>query len=592
MKKRKFSFNLIFAFLFLFPLWIQSFAQEAPKVILTKCDNYPDFHCHKKGKIESLQICFSVLFTGRPPFDAKIEIIDINTGYVYIGAAHKIDNWWGNPDPQPHIYTDSIQILINPEYNVPTKLKLEIVEYMDNNTTVWLKTGIDGEVLIDVYNIPEPKFLNDTIVSCPETVKLEVIPCEDGDVFKWRIEGEVGKFDSDYEKFANFTAPPDEDYYQIFFEQTNSMCSTEIPLAVKILGSPKGTISSDSEICGNGQAEIVFDFSKTTTPHFPYTVIYTDGTENFTAIINSEIETITRTVSGYKEFVFDSVIDDYNCDAEKEDLEGTAIITNIKPFADAEFDEEYGELFDGKICGNEIKLSANHPLESQRGEWSSSIEGEFIAGKDISNPIFKSNNKYGDFTLEWTIYVDDKNCSTTDVINVTFSEMPDVFAGDTIIIYSDKFQLNANEPKEGMTGFWEVLIGNCIIANPELHNSIATGFNKGESKLRWNVENGSCFDFDDVIIQYKDIRCPTAFSPNNDGKNDTFIIQGAEEVKNNMLIIFDKNGKVVFREANYGHNGKFWDGTENGKPVPDGTYNYVFSGDGIKTVRNFLLIKR
>ncbi|RYE25584.1 MAG: T9SS type B sorting domain-containing protein [Sphingobacteriales bacterium] len=57
-------------------------------------------------------------------------------------------------------------------------------------------------------------------------------------------------------------------------------------------------------------------------------------------------------------------------------------------------------------------------------------------------------------------------------------------------------------------------------------------------------------------------------TPNGDGANDTWIIEGIEFYPNTVLMVFDKWGDKVFESKNY--NGK-WSAND----VPDGTYFYV-----------------
>ena len=130
------------------------------------------------------------------------------------------------------------------------------------------------------------------------------------------------------------------------------------------------------------------------------------------------------------------------------------------------------------------------------------------------------------------------------------------------------------------------------IIQSENPKSEASGLKYGDTKFTWTVTNGVCSSVsDDVIITIKGLRCPTGFSPNGDGKNDYFVIEGAEQIRNNQLIVFDKDGYVVFKQSDYKKE-NYWDGTKDGSPVPDGIYHYVFSGDNMDPIKNFLVIKR
>ncbi|MFV0540965.1 MAG: gliding motility-associated C-terminal domain-containing protein [Aestuariibaculum sp.] len=69
-----------------------------------------------------------------------------------------------------------------------------------------------------------------------------------------------------------------------------------------------------------------------------------------------------------------------------------------------------------------------------------------------------------------------------------------------------------------------------------------------------------------------------SISPNGDGKNDVFYIDGIEEQKN-ILKIYNRWGLLVYETVNYKNN---WDGTssgratvDKGKKLPTGTYFYI-----------------
>ena len=66
------------------------------------------------------------------------------------------------------------------------------------------------------------------------------------------------------------------------------------------------------------------------------------------------------------------------------------------------------------------------------------------------------------------------------------------------------------------------------------------------------------------------IEIPNVFTPNGDGVNDFFVINGIENCEKKMLIVKDRSGQTVFQSRNYDNS---WDGGN----LPDGTYLYQFS---------------
>lgn len=95
-------------------------------------------------------------------------------------------------------------------------------------------------------------------------------------------------------------------------------------------------------------------------------------------------------------------------------------------------------------------------------------------------------------------------------------------------------------------------------------------------------------------IDYDPNECviPSVITPNDDGKNDFFVISCIEAgtFPDNEIIIFNEWGDEVFRADPYQND---WDGTYKGNPLPDGTYYYIFTrSPNAKAVKGFITIFR
>jgi gliding motility-associated-like protein len=81
-----------------------------------------------------------------------------------------------------------------------------------------------------------------------------------------------------------------------------------------------------------------------------------------------------------------------------------------------------------------------------------------------------------------------------------------------------------------------------------------------------------------ISVSCKELVIHNGFSPNGDGVNDTFIIEGIDQYPNNEIVIFNRWGNEVFRKKRYNNE---WNGTWSNGIVPDGTYYYVLEdGEG------------
>lgn len=89
------------------------------------------------------------------------------------------------------------------------------------------------------------------------------------------------------------------------------------------------------------------------------------------------------------------------------------------------------------------------------------------------------------------------------------------------------------------------------------------------------ASNADCSVTDDVYISMEEeFIIPGSFSPNGDGTNDTWIIQGIDAYPNAHVTIYDRWGQIVSDLVSYS-SFKAWDGTNKGKPLTNTTYFYV-----------------
>ncbi len=68
---------------------------------------------------------------------------------------------------------------------------------------------------------------------------------------------------------------------------------------------------------------------------------------------------------------------------------------------------------------------------------------------------------------------------------------------------------------------------------------------------------------------------PTAFTPNSDGINDLFNVTIKGFIDFVTLSIYNRSGQFLFKTNSQSNN---WDGNWNGKPLPAGTYYWLFEG--------------
>jgi len=91
-----------------------------------------------------------------------------------------------------------------------------------------------------------------------------------------------------------------------------------------------------------------------------------------------------------------------------------------------------------------------------------------------------------------------------------------------------------------------------------------------------------------IVITAEDLFIPNTYTPNGDGKNDTFEIIGWEAYDRIELVVFNRWGNEVYRNVDY-------DNSWTGIGLNDGTYYYMvklIKGNTTDTRKGWILIKR
>ena len=92
-----------------------------------------------------------------------------------------------------------------------------------------------------------------------------------------------------------------------------------------------------------------------------------------------------------------------------------------------------------------------------------------------------------------------------------------------------------------------------------------------------------------ILIDCEELIIYTGVSPNDDGVNDVFYIEGIENYPDNTVSVFNRWGNEVFHQKSYKND---WNGTYNSKALPDGTYFYILE-DGVgKSYSGYIQILR
>ena len=78
-------------------------------------------------------------------------------------------------------------------------------------------------------------------------------------------------------------------------------------------------------------------------------------------------------------------------------------------------------------------------------------------------------------------------------------------------------------------------------------------------------------------------------TPNGDGFNDVWLIQGIDGINPATVVVYARSGKTVYESSAYDNT---WNGYYNGNPLPEGSYFYIVKGADGSVYKGTLSILR
>ncbi len=171
-----------------------------------------------------------------------------------------------------------------------------------------------------------------------------------------------------------------------------------------------------------------------------------------------------------------------------------------------------------------------------------------------------------------TYHVEVKNtfgCADTASVNLNIITKPVVNAGiDQITIGGKPIQLAGTVSGNFQSFSWSP---TSFITDVASLTPVVTP--PGDFEYILTAVNNCGFVSDSMEIKiYNGIFIPNAFSPNRDGKNDTWNVPALEAYPKHQLTIFNRYGQVVFHRKN---SFEPWTGFFKGQLLPAGVYTYL-----------------
>jgi gliding motility-associated-like protein len=167
------------------------------------------------------------------------------------------------------------------------------------------------------------------------------------------------------------------------------------------------------------------------------------------------------------------------------------------------------------------------------------------------------------------------SCTYNDMTAI-IKELPHVWLGNDTVLYGvQTLLLDVYDPD---IRFYDWSTG-------AISPSILVEGGSGNQEISVTVTNWEgCSNSDTILIaaaDYDNLQIPSAFTPNGDGKNDTWIFPGRAEgspelypyLDNVDVMVFNRWGKLVWQSSGMF---KAWDGRDiGGRPLPMDSYHYI-----------------
>ena len=221
-----------------------------------------------------------------------------------------------------------------------------------------------------------------------------------------------------------------------------------------------------------------------------------------------------------------------------------------------------------------VCFSFSTPLLATGGKYYQWTPSTFLSATDIPNPVVVKPTA----TTQYIVAVTDvvgcpKPAFDTVIVNVDPLVIANAGPADTTVILGEPLYLTGSG---GATYSWQP---STWLSDPTIANPIALP----EDNITYHLlvtSAAGCSDRDSIRIKlYKvpaSFYVPSAFSPNNDNRNDILkpILLGMKSLE--YFRVFDRWGKLLFNTAQQGEG---WDGTFKGNPQDPGTYIWMAAGE-------------
>lgn len=194
---------------------------------------------------------------------------------------------------------------------------------------------------------------------------------------------------------------------------------------------------------------------------------------------------------------------------------------------------------------------------------------------------------------------DDYTVTITDAYGCTWTgswtvdETTAIGVDSTVTVHGNGYNVSTYGGSDGSIAL--DVTGGAVPYTYDWSNGANTSMVNGLSAGTYNVTitdaNGCSIMLSFTLDQPTTLEMPTGFSPNDDGSNDAYIVQGLEGFPNNRMLVVNRWGNTVFDQLNYRND---WRGeNQQGEALPNGTYFVIITiNEGEQTLQNYVDLRR
>jgi len=198
---------------------------------------------------------------------------------------------------------------------------------------------------------------------------------------------------------------------------------------------------------------------------------------------------------------------------------------------------------------------------------------EFIAaGSDISTYLWQDNTNAETLIASssgqyWVRVTDNNGCLASDTALLVVRDLPAVDLGNDTTYCGDE-GLEFDVSDSGVSYDW---------FNGDISPTFIAYTQTLDQEIWVNVtDDFGCVGSDTVVVRFcGELEIPNAFTPNDDGINDTWEIDQLFVFEEATVDIYNRWGERVYHSDGYSYD-LFWNGTnQKGKKLPMDSYYYV-----------------